>query len=55
MGMNQEEMTARLDHCLLTDAEMALGPENWMRLSDPFPKWQTGEEIEEESDAEMAQ
>lgn len=28
-----------LDACLLTDAEMQLGPEAWAALSDPFPQW----------------
>lgn len=31
-----------LDDCLLTDAEMAAGPESWVRLPDPFGAW--GEE-----------
>ncbi|WP_068860443.1 zinc metallochaperone GTPase ZigA [Perlucidibaca aquatica] len=28
-----------LDACLLTDAEMQMGPEAWAALSDPFPQW----------------
>ncbi|UUY09512.1 zinc metallochaperone GTPase ZigA [Pseudomonas sp. J452] len=28
-----------LDDCLLTDAEMAGGPEAWVRLADPFGPW----------------
>ena len=28
-----------LDDCLLTDAEMAGGPEAWLRLPDPFGAW----------------
>lgn len=28
-----------LDRCLLTDTEMATGPEGWKTLSDPFPAW----------------
>jgi len=28
-----------LDACLLTDAEMHMGPEAWAALSDPFPQW----------------
>jgi len=28
-----------LDACLLTDAEMQMGPEAWAELSDPFPQW----------------
>jgi G3E family GTPase len=30
---------ARLDACLLTDAEMARGPAGWQELDDPFPDW----------------
>lgn len=36
----------RLDACLLTDAEMAQGPDIWLDLPDPFGPW----EIEPESD-----
>lgn len=28
-----------LDTCVLTDAEMNMGPETWAELSDPFPQW----------------
>ena len=40
MAMDEPALRARLDACLLTDAEMAQGPERWMRLADPFPAWQ---------------
>lgn len=33
------QLTAELDECLLTDAEMAIGPEGWRLLSDPFGPW----------------
>ncbi|MGD8220049.1 zinc metallochaperone GTPase ZigA [Pseudomonas thivervalensis] len=33
------QLTAELDACLLTDAEMALGVENWRLLPDPFGPW----------------
>ena len=33
------QLTAELDACLLTDAEMALGAENWRLLPDPFGPW----------------
>ncbi|WP_339491668.1 zinc metallochaperone GTPase ZigA [Pseudomonas sp. EA_15y_Pfl2_R67] len=33
------QLTAELDACLLTDAEMALGVENWRLLPDPFGSW----------------
>ena len=32
-------LRAELDDCLLTDAEMAAGPEAWQRLPDPFGAW----------------
>ena len=30
---------AQLDACLLTDAELALGPDAWLAFDDPFPSW----------------
>jgi len=39
MEMDQAAITARLDRCLLTDAEMAQGPTAWMRYDDPFTEW----------------
>lgn len=32
-------LSAELDACLLTDAEMALGAESWRLLPDPFGPW----------------
>jgi G3E family GTPase len=32
-------MTALLDTCLLTPAEMAMGMTNWSEIADPFPEW----------------
>ena len=32
-------LEARLDACLLTDAERAAGPEAWAAYPDPFPDW----------------
>lgn len=39
MGMDEAALRARLDACLLDDAEMASGPTAWVRLPDPFPVW----------------
>jgi G3E family GTPase len=39
VGMNREAITAALDMCLLTDAEMALGWRAWRRFTDPFMAW----------------
>ena len=50
IGQNLEEAQASraLDACLLTDTELAAGPENWQRFSDPFPRWIR--EVEETDD-----
>ncbi len=37
--MDEAALTAQLNDCLLTEAEMAGGPERWKALSDPFPVW----------------
>jgi G3E family GTPase len=34
-----EVIAARLDACLLDEAELAAGPEAWRGLPDPFPAW----------------
>jgi len=41
IGQQLDEAQARrvLDACLLTEAELAAGPEAWVRLPDPFPRW----------------
>ncbi len=47
IGMDKTKITAMLDGCLLTDAEMELGPEGWVReLDDPLPEW--GFKVDEE-------
>jgi G3E family GTPase len=37
--MDETELRARLDARLLTDGEMALGPEGWAAFNDPFGDW----------------
>ena len=32
-------LTVELDACLPTDAEVAMGPEAWLQLRDPFGDW----------------
>jgi G3E family GTPase len=44
IGMDEMALRARLDRCLLTDAEMRLGPAGWRRLPDPFPTWRVAKE-----------
>jgi hypothetical protein len=37
--LDKEGMLAELEACLLDEREMALGPEKWAELKDPFPEW----------------
>lgn len=37
--MDREGLTAGMDACLLTDAEVALGPDAWAEFPDPFAPW----------------
>lgn len=39
IDMDETDMRSRLDACLLTDPEMALGEAAWADLPDPFPEW----------------
>jgi G3E family GTPase len=39
IDMDEPALRRRLDACLLTDAEMAQGPQVWCGYADPFPKW----------------
>lgn len=40
LDLDEAELTRLLDGCLLTDAEMAMGPEEWVRqFEDPFLPW----------------
>ncbi|WP_335972590.1 zinc metallochaperone GTPase ZigA [Acinetobacter calcoaceticus] len=36
MQMDEQALRQRLDHCLLNDEEMALGPQVWQRWYNPF-------------------
>ncbi len=38
-GLDQHSLCAKLDTCLLTDAEIEAGPDYWLTLADPFPDW----------------
>lgn len=40
--MDKDQTIAKLDACLLTGPEMALGPKLWAGLRDPFPGWRRG-------------
>ena len=39
MDMNEAALRAHFDACLLTDEEMAQGPETWATWRNPFPDW----------------
>ena len=41
IGVRLDESYTRslLDSCLLTDDELAMGPESWAAWPDPFPEW----------------
>lgn len=61
IGIDMDEAAIRsmLDGCLLTEAEMALGPEGWAALEDPLPPWvveegEEGEDGEEEGEGQEA-
>lgn len=47
MNMDEDALRRRLDECLLTDEELALGPKGWRSLPDPFPRWAFAGEEEE--------
>jgi hypothetical protein len=54
--MDEAGLRAMLDRCLLTDEEMALGPDGWAELEDPLPEWQVAlEEGEWEEGEEREQ
>ncbi|WP_428386245.1 zinc metallochaperone GTPase ZigA [Mucisphaera sp.] len=46
--MNRQQIEAQLDTALLTDEEMAQGPEHWRTFEDPLPSWDapTPEEVQ---------
>ncbi|MGJ8619780.1 MAG: zinc metallochaperone GTPase ZigA [Methylophilaceae bacterium] len=48
MHMDQAEINAQFDDCLLTDVEIALGMQAWRQLPDPFPVWQVNQADETE-------
>jgi len=39
MDMIEAALRARFDACLLTDTEMAAGPDGWMAWKNPFAEW----------------
>ncbi len=47
INMDEKKLRAGLDRCLLTDAEMARGPEGWQAFVDPLPQWEIDSSDEE--------
>jgi len=39
MDMDEQSLIQQFNDCLLTDAEMASGPEQWQNFNNPFPNW----------------
>lgn len=39
IGLDEARTRSELDACLLDEREMALGPDAWRDLPDPFPQW----------------
>jgi G3E family GTPase len=48
IGIEMDEAALRqaFDACLLNDAELAAGEDNWARYEDPFPAWSIDQEDE---------
>ena len=38
-GLDRDQACRDLNACLLTDREVAAGPDKWKQLPDPFPQW----------------
>lgn len=41
IDLDEDAVRCQLDACLLTAEELAMGPERWSELEDPFPHWET--------------
>jgi hypothetical protein len=51
-GLDEASFRTELDHCLLTDEEMALGEMQWEDFEDPLPPWPSAEQIMEDDEEE---
>ncbi|MEX3823569.1 GTP-binding protein, partial [Paraburkholderia sp. BR14262] len=40
VDLERDAWRAKLDACLLNDAEYAAGPQAWLGYADPFPSWE---------------
>ncbi|MGL6041194.1 MAG: GTP-binding protein, partial [Deefgea sp.] len=52
IDMDEALLRERLNQCLLSEAELALGTDAWLAFNDPFPHWGTA--ANEESACEIA-
>ncbi|CAB3778855.1 CobW family GTP-binding protein [Pararobbsia alpina] len=52
MDLDHDAWQRRLDACLLSDSEFALGKEGWRQFDDPFPQWDDDHEHGEEDEDE---
>lgn len=48
--MDEADLRARLDACLLSDAEFARGPAGWAAFDDPFGDWSFPTDDDEDED-----
>jgi G3E family GTPase len=48
INMDEADIHARLDACLLTSEEFAAGAEVWAQYSDPFPDWDETCDLEDQ-------
>lgn len=39
MKMNKDDLISKFNSCLLTDEEMILGQDRWIKFEDPFVEW----------------
>ncbi|CAG0962050.1 cobalamin biosynthesis protein CobW [Methylophilaceae bacterium] len=49
MEMDETQLVAAFDSCLLTEEELATGMDGWKSLPDPFPAWHARAEETEEA------
>lgn len=53
IGLDADAWRAKLDACLLTDAEFALGATQWSAFDDPFPAWDVDAHDDDDPDAQI--
>jgi len=38
-NLDQDKITKLLDNCLLSDEDLSMGKDHWIKFPDPFPQW----------------